>query len=218
MDMMRRYPDKYFDLAIPDPPYFENAGKLGYFGSYSSSLGVKRGAYNIPNWNGQVPDIHWLNEVIRVSKHQIIWGINYYNFHHCVGRIIWDKVNGDSSFSDCEIASCTLHDSVRLFRYMWNGMLQGKSLKEPHIMQGNKKLNEKRIHGTQKPVNLYKWLLSEYGKPGFKILDTHLGSGSSRIAADELGFDFYGCELDENVFLKEEKRFKQYKSQQKLIL
>lgn len=195
---MKGYPDKYFDLVIDDPPYFKGVGKLGYFGEKNSSINVKRGDYNIPVWDQMIPDETYLNEIVRISKNQIIWGI---------------KVNGNSSFSDCEIASCTLHDSVRLFRYMWNGMNQAAGLNEPTKSQGNKRLNEKRIHPTQKPINLYKWLLNQYAKPGVKILDAHLGSGSSRIAAYDMGFDFTGYEIDVDHYAAQEKRFKQHITQ-----
>lgn len=215
---MARFPDKFFDIAIVDPPYFEGVGKLGYFGEKQSSIGVARGKYEIPNWDKQIPDEKYLNELVRVSKEQIIWGINYYKFYHCAGRIVWDKVNGDSPFSDCEIASCTFHESVRLFRYMWNGMNQAECLKNPTKMQGNKKLNEKRIHPTQKPVNLYRWILNQYGIPGQKILDTHMGSQSARIAAYSMGFDYWGFELDKKHFTAGNKRFKEQTAQQKLYL
>lgn len=214
---MSQCPDNFFSLAICDPPYFKGVGKLGYFGQNQSSIGVPRGNYNIPSWDNMIPNENWLKEVCRVSKHQIIWGINYFKFFHAAGRIVWDKVNGDSSFSDCEIASCSMHDSVRLFRYMWDGMQQAKSLSEPHVVQGNKKLNETRIHPTQKPVALYKWLLSKYASVGDKILDTHLGSGGSRIAAYQMGFDFVGYEVDKSYFDAQERRFKLAIKQQSLF-
>ena len=144
----------------------------------------------------------------RISKHYIVLGCNYYNWipsGH--GRIVWDKCNGKSSYSDCEIAATNLFDSVRLFRFMWNGMMQGKSIEEGHIMQGNKKKNEKRIHPTQKPVALYDWILQKYAKPGMSIFDSHVGSGSSRIAAWNYGCDFTGCEIDPFYHLAQEKRF-----------
>lgn len=217
--IMPTYPDKHFDIAICDPPYFAGVAKAGYFGKIQSSVGVKRGNFECGDeWDNNIPDQAWMEEVVRISKHQIIFGINYFPFIHCPGRIIWDKVNGKSDFSDCEIASCTFHDTVRLFKYMWNGMCQAKSLREPTTMQGNKKLNEKRINVTQKPVNLYKWLLDKYGVPGQLILDTHLGSGSSRIAADDLGFNFIGIEINEKSYYKQEIRYNQYKLQQKLVL
>lgn len=207
MEFMRGTPDKFYDLAICDPPYFKDVGKLGYFGEKISGTGIKRGDYDIPNWNNNIPTDLYLTELIRISKHQIIWGINYYKFFHCVGRIIWDKVNDDSSFSKAEIASCSLHDSVQLFRFMWNGMLQG-----------DMKNKETRIHPTQKPVKLYKWLLHNYAKQGDKIFDSHMGSQSSRIAAYDMGFDYWGTELDKDYFESGNKRFEQFKSQGKLEL
>ncbi len=149
----------------------------------------------------------------RVSKHYIVWGCNYFDFVFSHGRIVWDKCNGESSFSDCEIAATNCFESVRLFRYMWNGMFQGKSIAEGTVQQGNKSLNEKRIHPTQKPVALYTWILQKYAKPGDKILDTHLGSGSSRIAAYDLGFDFVGCEIDSHYFQAQERRFAEHTAQ-----
>lgn len=199
MDLMKIIPDKFFDLAIVDPPYFSGPEKRGYYGRKTSPIGVNRNYHISENWN--VPEKEYFEELFRVSKNQIIWGCNYFDFRFPTsGRIIWDKCNGRSSFSDCEIAYCSLHNSVRLFRYMWNGMMQGKSMSEGHIMQGNKKLNEKRIHPTQKPVILYEWLLSKYAKSGDKILDTHAGSASSLIACYKLGFDFVGAEIDEYYY------------------
>lgn len=217
MTYMAGLPDKAFDLAIVDPPYFKGVGKLGYFGDINSSIGVKRGNYNIPKWDSQIPDEKYLTELTRVSKHQIIWGINYFKFYHTAGRIIWDKVNGNSSFSDAEIASCTLHNSVRLFKYMWNGMQQACSLSNPEIQQGNKKLNEKRIHPTQKPIALYKWLLKNYAKSGDKILDTHGGSMSSAIACHQMGFDFVLTEIDKDYYEAGVKRFNEAIKQQSLF-
>ena len=152
-----------------------------------------------------------------MSKNQIIWGVNYFQYNFAPGRIVWDKVNGQSSFSDCEIAYCSFHDSVRLFRYMWNGMMQGKSISEGHIQQGNKSLNEMRIHPTQKPVNLYIWLLHNYASDGDKILDTHVGSASSLIACKELGFEYVGCELDKNIYNLSKQRLETYEMQVKLF-
>lgn len=157
-------------------------------------------------------------EIQRVSKYWIVWGCNYFDFHFPPGRIVWDKVNQSSDFSDCEIAATNCHDSVRLFRFMWNGMMQGKSAAEGQIMQGNKKLNEVRIHPTQKPVALYEWIYSRYAKPKDKILDTHLGSGSSRIAAYDAGLDFVGCEITPDYFKAQEERFKEHTAQENLFL
>lgn len=212
---MATVPDKHYDLAIVDPPYFSGPDKLGYYGERVSSVGVKREQYSkVGQW--EVPTVEYLNELVRVSKHQIIWGINYYQFFHCVGRIIWDKVNGKSSFSDCEIASCSLHDSTKMYRFMWNGMMQGESALNGTKMKGDKSLNEKRIHPTQKPVALYKWLLHNYAKPGDKILDTHLGSGSIAIACHEMGFSLDACEIDKDYYEAAVKRYQLHISQQQI--
>ncbi|MGO0040626.1 DNA methyltransferase, partial [Streptococcus suis] len=127
------------------------------------------------------------------------------------------KVNGQSSFSDCEIAFCSKHYSVRLFRYMWNGMMQGKSIAEGHVQQGNKRLNEKRIHPTQKPVNLYRWLVQKYAKKDDKILDTHVGSASSLIAFEEAGLEYVAREKDKQIYQSALARLEEYKSQIKLF-
>ena len=146
MKYMRRFEDGFFDLAIVDPPYFSGPERRGHYGNAVSPIGVKSVDYLItPEWS--VPDKKYFKELLRVSKHYIVWGCNYYDFHFAPGRIVWDKCNGESSFSDCEIAATDLIDSVRLFPYMWNGMMQGKSMSEGRIMQGNKKLNEETAHG-----------------------------------------------------------------------
>lgn len=207
MEYMRSIPDKFFELAIVDPPYFDGPNRLGYYGSGISLSGVRLAGYKAKHWS--VPGMDYFNELFRVSKNQIIWGVNYYPYNcFSSGRIVWNKVNGESSFSDCEIAFCSIIDTVRMFTYMWNGMCQGKSLKEGHIQQGDKRKNEKRIHPTQKPISLYAWLLYNYAKPGDKIFDSHLGSGSSRIAAYKMGFDFWGTEIDKDYFEAQENRFR----------
>ena len=215
MDVMHEYPDNYFDLAIVDPPYFSGPEKRKYYGPKISPIGVQRLYGQTSEW--EVPGTEYFEELFRVSKNQIIWGVNYYQYDFGPGRIVWDKVNGQSSFSDCEIAYCSMHDSVRLFRYMWNGMMQGKSIAEGHVQQGNKRLNEKRIHPTQKPINLYRWLIQKYTKEGYKILDTHVGSASSLIAFEEAGLEYVGCEKDKEVYQSALARLEEYKSQIKLF-
>lgn len=152
MEAMRNMPDKCFDLAVVDPPYFSGPEKRGYYGSRESKIGVHRDYPISPSW--EVPGEEYFQELIRVSKNYIIWGCNYFNFRFSPGRIVWDKCNAANSFSDCELAATSAHDSTRLFRFMWNGMMQGKSISEGNIMQGNKQKNEIRIHPTQKPVLL----------------------------------------------------------------
>lgn len=215
MEGMRRFPDKFFDLAVVDPPYFSGPERRGYYGSKVSKIGVHRDYAVSPEW--KVPGEEYFNELIRVSKHYIVWGSNYFRFNFAPGRIVWDKCNKNTTFSDCEIAATNLFDSIRLFRYMWNGMMQGKNMTEGYIQQGNKALNEKRIHPTQKPVILYDWIFKNFTKPGDKVLDTHLGSGSSRIAAYEAGVEFVGFEIDSHYFTAQEQRFEEYTNQMSMF-
>lgn len=212
LELMKPWPDKIFDLAVVDPPYFSGPERRRFYGSKFSTRGIKRVDYPVSkNWI--VPGSEYFDELMRVSKHQIIWGCNYYQYQFGPGRIIWDKVNGESTFSDCEEAYCSFHDSIRLFRFMWNGAMQGKSATEGWIMQGNKYKNEKRIHPTQKPIELYKWIFHKYTTPGMRVLDTHLGSGSSRIAAYDAKLEFTGIEIDPVHFANQETRFSQYTEQ-----
>ena len=212
---MRQMPDKCFDLAVVDPPYFSGPEKRGYYGKEGGGIGGRRDYEVSPAWN--IPTQEYFLELLRVSKNWIVWGCNYFDFHFSPGRIVWDKCNGESSFSDCEIAATNCHASTRLFRYMWNGMMQGKSIAEGSIMQGNKQRNEIRIHPTQKPIILYNWIFKKYARPGYTILDTHLGSGSSRIAAYDAGLDFTGFEINQYYFDDQEKRFSAHIAQLSLF-
>lgn len=210
---MARYQDKFFDLAIVDPPYFDGPNRSGYYGKGYSSLGVKRAKYYNECKSWDVPKKEYFDELMRVSKNQIIWGANHFagvfnSSSSC--WIIWDKVNGASSFAVAELAYTSFQSAVRIFKYMWNGMHQGS-------FGGDVSKNEKRIHPTQKPTNLYRWLLQNYAKPGDKILDTHMGSQSSRIAAYQMGFDYYGWEIDKEYFEAGNKRFKEQTAQLKLL-
>ncbi len=196
MDFMSSVPDGYYDLAIVDPPYFEGVNKSGYYGKGYSSLGVQRAKHydTLPNW--EVPNDSYFKELARISKNQIIWGANHFagNFNSSsAGWIVWNKDNGKSSFSDGELAYTSFDRALRIFTYVWNGMHQG-------TYGGNVKLNEKRIHPTQKPIALYFWLLQNYAVPGMKIFDSHLGSGSHVIAANQLGFELDGTEKDTAMF------------------
>lgn len=210
--------DQVFDLACCDPPYFNGPQNLGYYGKPYSRIGVKRPEHiQVNNWG--VPGQDYFDLLRSKSNMQIVWGINYYGWDNVPpGRIIWDKANQASTFSDAEVALCTAHSSVSLFRYMWNGMLQGKSMRQGHIAQGNKRLNEKRIHPTQKPVLLYEWIFKKYAKPGQWVLDTHVGSGSSRIAADRLGLNYIGFEISPEVYQAQEQRWLQYQETKKQML
>lgn len=214
MDGMKEFPDKYFDIAVVDPPYFSGPEKRGFYGRRISPIGVQRVYQKSAEWT--IPDKAYFDELFRVSKNQIVWGCNYFDYHFPPGRIVWDKCNGNTDFSDCEIAFCSSHDSVRLFRYMWNGMFQGKSIEEGDIQQGNKKKNEKRIHPTQKPVMLYRWLFGRYTERGMKLLDTHVGSASSLIAAHDAGLQYVGFELDKHYYELFKKRLDEYTAQMSL--
>lgn len=217
MELMRGYPDKHFDLAVVDPPY-----GIGESGAKNKTRGglVKARAYKAFAGNDvEAAKPEYFRELMRVSKNQVIWGANHYISRipfDSSAWIVWDKVNGQTDFADCELAWTSFKSAVRMFSFMWNGMQQGNTL-NGKIMQGNTKLNEKRIHPTQKPVALYDWIFKNYAKPGQLILDTHLGSGSSRIAADKAGLNFIGCELDADYFAAHEKRWKEYKMQLKLF-
>lgn len=205
MDGMKLIPDKYFELAIVDPQWGrkEHGGKdrSRYVKQDNGKLTlVPSGKYKKKNWDSEPAGKEYFDELFRVSKHQIIWGENYFDIPFGPGRIIWDKCNDGSDQSDCEVAYNSLTDRVDIFRYMWRGMFQGKSITEGHIQQGDKSKNEIRIHPTQKPVNLYKWILKSFAKTGWKILDTHVGSASSLIACHQMGFEFMGFETDKDYY------------------
>jgi site-specific DNA-methyltransferase (adenine-specific) len=227
MEFMARIPDNAFDLAPVDPPYFSGPEKRKYFGNKISPVGVKRLYKPVTAW--KVPRKEYFDLLKEKSRNQIIWGANYFaplvgepfkspqrdqfsTFlkEHPIGWIVWDKVNYSSTFNDCELALTSFDRPSVIFRYMWNGMLQGKSVTEGHIQQGNKKKNEKRIHPTQKPVVIYKWQLKNYANPGDKIFDSHVGSGSIRIACHDMGFDFTGCELDPDYWQDQEDRYRDH--------
>lgn len=212
MNGMKQFPDKYFDIAVCDPPYGirEHGGKNRskfVLQKNGSKIFVSDGQYENRDWDNEPPDSRYFDELIRVSKHQIIWGVNYFDYLFAGGRIIWDKCNDGSDQSGAEIAYCSLNNRVDVFRYMWRGMFQGKSIEEGTVQQGNKKLNEKRIHPTQKPVNLYRWIVQKYIKNGWKVLDTHVGSASSLIAYHEAGLQFVAFEKDKYIYDLSIKRY-----------
>lgn len=195
LDVMKKLPDNCIDLVLTDPPYFSGPERRHFYGASVSAPGVKRTKYPVTEkW--ETPSNEYFEELIRISKNQIIWGCNYFDYNFGPGRIVWDKVNGSSTFSDCEIAFCSLQYSVRMISYMWNGMMQGRSIKDGKTAQGNKKLNEKRQHPTQKPVELMTWCLEKYLLKDWKegrrpiIFDGFAGSGTTGVAAKKCGCDF----------------------------
>lgn len=208
MEGMKAYPDKFFDLAIVDPPY-----GIGFDGETESMVttnasgkwnGARGKGYKRKDWDKEKPSEDFFYELFRVSKKQIVWGGNYFSLPVSGGWIVWDKKRPeDFSLSQAELAWVSNSGRVSIFRYLWNGF--------------QKEQPEDRFHPTQKPLKLYRWILTNYANKGDKILDTHLGSGSSRIAAYDMGFDFWGFEIDRDYYEAQEKRFKEQTLQLKLI-
>jgi site-specific DNA-methyltransferase (adenine-specific) len=196
---MSRYPDNYFDLAIVDPPY-----GIGYDGAKktSGSHGGRK-AHEFKGWDSKIPEKLYFDELFRISKNQIIWGANYFTefLPPSMGWIVWRKDRGEFSSSDAELAFTSFNRALREFT------------KNPLILvrEGG------TIHPTQKPVALYKWILSNYAKEGDKILDTHLGSGSIAIACHDYGFDLTACELDKEYFDKAMQRINNHTAQIKMF-
>ena len=230
MEFMGSCENNFYSLTDADPPYFSGPEKRGYYGSDKSTHNVKRINYPITDtW--KLPTSEWFNEVKRVSKNQIIWGANYFDFigepfktprginifkfieDNPIGWIIWDKCNGSSSFNDYELAWTSFNRPTVTFKFMWNGMMQGKSLTAGQIMQGNKTMNEKKIHPTQKPVILYDWIHLNYTNPGDKVLNTHVGSGSDLISSLKFDINADGCEISPVHFRNTTKRIEQHIAQ-----
>lgn len=207
MEGMKAYPDKFFDLAIVDPPYGIGFGEFNRTNTDSSGNRYKADKYKNSNWDASAPDLAYFTELMRVSKHQIIWGGNYFLNHlgNSKGMICWYKHQPVDNFSDCEFAWNSIDTPAKVFDFRYYGNLEGKTSAS------------EKVHPTQKPIALYKWLLLNYAQKGFKILDTHLGSGSSRVAAFHLGFDFFGFEIDPDYFFAQEKRFKEQTAQGSLF-
>lgn len=222
--LMKEYPDNYFDLAVVDLEYNIGASKPTIKPNFAvqkngTKLKIKQPNYTPKNWDFKLSSDDYLIELFRVSKQQIIFGGNYYGLKG--GYIIWDKLNGDSDQFGCELAWCSFSKRTDIVYYLWQGMFQGiycgKDVKKAIIQQGNKQLNEKRIHPTQKPVKIYDWIFKNYASEGMKILDTHLGSGSSRISANKYKLNFVGCEIDKEYFDKSQKRYDDFVSQVRLF-
>jgi site-specific DNA-methyltransferase (adenine-specific) len=199
MEAMAGMPDKAYELAIVDPPY-----GIGNFSPTGGSKGTAcRGKDWDIKWNDSIPPENYFQELKRVSRGRIIWGANYYNcFENGNGAIVWHKGSINPVFSQCEIASISMQQRVDYYFQNW---------------QGGGNWRGQNIHPCQKPVRLYEWMLKNYAKPGDKILDTHLGSGSSAIAADIMGFDFTGYEIDKDYFEAAKKRLEIHQMQQKLF-
>lgn len=207
MDGMKEFPDKYFDIAIVDPPYGINEN-----GDRNKSRGKIAKAKDYVSFSGgdkSAPDKQYFDELIRVSKNQIIFGANHFISkipYDSPCWIVWDKQNGENDFADCELAWTSFSGAVRKYTFRWAGMLQG-----------DMKNKENRIHPTQKPVALYSWILGRFAKQGDKILDTHVGSASSLIACYEASLDFVGFELSKHYYDLASERLSSKMSQLKLF-
>jgi len=196
MELMKKYPDNYFDLAIVDPPY--GIGAENHAGKKEN--GWKQ--WEKKNWDNQIPNKKYFQELFRVSKNQIVWGGNYMTefLKPSMGWVIWDKGQRDFSLADGEMAWTSFNKAMRIWEYA-----------------RAKTISNNKIHPTQKPVALYKWLLDKYAKQGDKIFDSHLGSMSIAIACHDYGFELVGCELDREYYDKGIQRVKNHVSQQKLF-
>jgi len=214
MAIMKTFKDKEFDLAIVDPPYGIGADKaqnnaamqrIKAEGKSKAGRGWK--LYADTDWDNAIPTDEYWEQLFRVSKNQIVWGGNYFTEYlpPSMGWIMWDKGQRDFSLADGELAWTSFNKALRIFE-----MSRGKALAKNNEQGG-------RFHPTQKPEMLYSWILQNYAKQGDLILDTHLGSGSSRIAAYKGGFNFVGFEIDKEYYEKQEKRFNDFKSQLRLF-
>lgn len=207
MDGMKEFPDKYFDLAVVDPPY-----GIGESGEKNHTRGKMAMAKDYKPFDGidlKAPDKKYFDELLRVSKNQIIFGANHFISRmpydsHC--WIVWDKDNGETDFADCELAWISFDTAVRKFKYRWQGMLQE-----------NMKNKEFRIHPTQKPKALYDWIFSRYAERGMKFLDTHVGSASSLMAAHDAGLQYVGFEKDKYYYDLSKERLEQHEAQMSLF-
>ena len=214
MALMARYPDGYFDLAIVDPPYGINADeaqnnaalqRIKANGKSKAGKGYK--LYKKSEWDNSIPNKGYFDELFRVSKNQIVWGGNYMTefLPSSMSWIIWDKGQRDFSLADGEMAWSSFHKAMRIFEFS-----------RANCIKSNNTMTEK-FHPTAKPFELYKWILDKYAKPGDKILDTHLGSGSIAIACHDYDFELTACELDKEYYDNAVKRIKNHMAQQKLF-
>ena len=210
MEAMEAAPDNYWDLAIVDPPYGLGMGKIKTYVVSSTKTVLTK--YKPKNWDNQIPNKKYFDNLFRISKHQIIFGANYFVEYLTATKcwIVWDKKIGDNCFSMHELiyTSFNLPSKIVSLHFGSNRVSNNSEKAQKYI----------RIHPTQKPVALYTWLLSKYAKKGDKILDTHLGSGSSAIAAYNAGYEFHGYEIDTDYYNAAKKRFDNHKRQLRMFV
>jgi len=240
---MQKLITKKIDFVYDDPPYGIGESSKNHKSRNTpivqkngTKMRTKNNSYISENWDQKPPTDYYFKELFRISKIQVIWGGNYFESlgipfktpRRCeflqflkdypIGWILWDKVNGENDFNDCELAWTNINKPSVIVRYMWNGMMQGKSISEGTIQQGNKKLNEKRIHPTQKPMAINRWVFENYLPKEIinpVVFDGQVGSGGSRITSHEYNCHFIGCETSLHNFNNQEKRFTNYISQLK---
>ena len=195
---MARYPDKWFDLAVVDPPYGIGVSEMNI-----GARKTKNKSCDNKGWDNSAPPKEYWEQLYRVSKHQIVWGANYFNcYNGKKGAIVWHKNNPLPTSSDCEIASYSKHAKVAIYEKTWTNYVNDKETSHP----------------TEKPVALYDWIYKNYLPNGGKVIDTHLGSGSNRIAANKAGnIDFVGFELDKDYYEAQEKRWRGFINQTRLF-
>ena len=211
MDAMKDYPNNHFDLAVVDPPYGIGINKMNYTQSTKGGVAKRRDYSSVKDWDSAIPTKEYFDELQRISKNQIVWGGNYFTelLAPTKGWILWDKKTEDkysNDFADGELAWTSFNKPLKVYRYLWSGMLQG-----------NMKDKQQRIHPTEKPIQLYEWILDKYAKPNDLILDTHLGSGSIAIACHNYKFDLTACELDKEYYNKAMERINNHVSQLKMF-
>ena len=229
--------DNFFDLAYLDPEYGIGESSKNHKSRNTpikqkngSLLKTKDPVYTKEDWDSKPPTDEYFEHIFRTSKNQFIWGANYFyqivnkpfnpprrnDFHKFTsdnpkGWVIWDKINGKNDFNDCELAWTSFDRPTIILPYLWNGMMQGVSIQYGTIQKGDKKQNEKRIHPTQKPMPINKWVLKNYLiENNKKVFDGGVGSQGSRIAAYEFGCDFYGCENNKNILKLGTKNFNNF--------
>lgn len=241
---LQNMPTKKIDFVYDDPPYAIGESNKNHKSRNTAikqkngnKLKAKDNCYVSEDWDNKAPSDQYFNHLFRTSKVQVIWGGNYFKQlgipfktprrndflqfikDYPIGWILWDKVNSTNDFNDCELAWTNTDKPSVIIQFMWNGMMQGKSITEGTMQQGNKKLNEKRIHPTQKPMAINRWIFHNYLPKDIinpVVYDGHVGSGGSRITAHEYNCHFIGCETSLINFNNQEKRFTNYISQIKI--
>jgi site-specific DNA-methyltransferase (adenine-specific) len=186
------YPDNHFDLAIVDPPYGIRADADKRADTQHGKAKAPSKRYGKKSWDLGSPPVEYFQQLLRVSNKVVIWGANHFISKIPIDSpcwIVWNKLNGNNGYADCELAWTNFGSAVRKFDFRWAGMLQG-----------NMRKKQKRIHPTEKPYELYRWLLANYAQPGMRLLDTHVGSASSLCVFEEYGFEYVGYEIDGDYY------------------